>query len=215
MEYLTTFLWGFVSFLSPCMLPMLPIYLSYFSKEHAGRARTFALSISFVAGFSVVFCSLGLFVGSLGALLSEFHKIVETVGGIIIILLGFNALGLFHLPHGKGKHFSPKITGSVSAFLFGVVFSISHIPCVGAFLGTALTTAGISGSMSASVLLLLSYSLGMGVPFLICALVFERLEPFIEKMKKTYRGVSLFCGVFFIFLGIMMATGLLHKILHV
>ena len=91
MEYLTTFLWGFVSFLSPCMLPMLPIYLSYFSKEHAGRARTFALSISFVAGFSVVFCSLGLFVGSLGALLSEFHKIVETVGGIIIILLGFNA----------------------------------------------------------------------------------------------------------------------------
>lgn len=215
MEYFTTFLWGLASFLSPCMLPMLPIYLSYFSKKQAKKGKPFLLSVSFVAGFAAVFCALGFFIGSLGALLSDFHEIVEIAGGIIIILLGLNALGIFHFPHGKETHTSPDITGFISAFLFGIVFSVSHIPCVGAFLGTALATAGVSGSMGKSVLMLGSYSLGMGVPFLICAVLIEKLEPMIQKVGKNHHSINLVCGILLIFLGALMATGLLHKLFHI
>lgn len=215
MEYFTTFLWGLASFLSPCMLPMMPLYLSYFSKEQGKEGKAFLLSVSFVLGFTAVFCVLGLFIGSLGALFFNFHEVVEMIGGIIIILLGLNALGLFHFPHGKERHNCPEIAGLASSFLFGVVFSASHIPCVGAFLGTALATAGVSGSICKSVLMLGSYSLGMGVPFLICAVMIEKLEPFIQKVKKNHHGISAFCGGLLILLGILMASGLLHKLFHI
>ena len=214
MEYLTTFFVGLISFLSPCMLPMLPIYLSYFSKEQSNKARTFVSSLCFVVGFALVFCALGLCVGSLGALLSRFHEIVEIICGSIIVVLGLNTLGLFHFPHGKEVHASPKVTGYVSAFFFGVAFSVSHLPCVGAFLGTALATAGVSGSVADAVLLLLTYSLGMGIPFLISALLIGKIEPVIKKVKENHHSINIICGFFLIVLGILMITDLLHHLLH-
>lgn len=214
MEYLTTLFVGIVSFMSPCMLPMLPIYLSYFSRGQEGKGKVLPAALSFVAGFAAVFCVLGLFVGSVGELLSGFHEAVEIIGGIIIVILGLNTLGVFHFPHGKGEHKFPKVTGLCSAFLFGVVFSVSHLPCVGAFLGTALATAGVSGSMGKSVLLLLVYSLGMGIPFIVAAVLSEKLGPFIQKVQKNYRVISFVCGVLLILLGIGMATGLFHHLLH-
>ncbi|MBO5409187.1 MAG: cytochrome c biogenesis protein CcdA [Clostridia bacterium] len=214
MEYITALFVGVVSFLSPCMLPMLPIYLSYFSKGKQGKIGTLFRSLCFVAGFGTVFCGLGLFVGSLGTLLSDFHEGIELVGGIIIVLLGFSTLGLFHFPHANEEHHVPRVTGYVSAFLFGVVFSVSHLPCMGSFLGTALATAGVLGSAGKSVLLLLIYSLGMGIPFLIAAFLSESLGTVIQKLQKSYGVIRIICGVLLIALGIAMATGWFHHWLH-
>lgn len=213
MEYLTTFLAGVVSFLSPCMLPMLPIYFSYFAGESGKKSKTFVGAVSFVAGFSVVFCALGLFVGTLGALLSRFHEWVEVLGGIVVVLLGLSFLGLFHLPHLE-FHSSHKVTGVISAFVFGVIFSVSHIPCVGAFLGASLATAGISGSVGKGILLLFCYSMGMGVPFLLSALLLNRLNPVFESVKKNHKIIDIICGILLILLGICMATGVVHHLFH-
>ena len=213
MEYLTIFFVGIVSFLSPCMLPMLPIYFSYFGGESNRKSKTFIGAVAFVAGFSAVFCTLGLFMGSLGALLSRFHEWVEIIGGIVVVLLGLSFLGLFHLPHFE-FHSSHKVTGIISAFVFGIIFSVSHIPCVGAFLGTALATAGMSGSVGEGILLLFCYSMGMGAPFLISALVLNRLNPLFESIKKNHKVIDIVCGVLLIALGFCMATGVLHHLFH-
>ena len=214
LEYITALFVGVVSFLSPCMLPMLPIYLSCFSKGNRGKITTMLRASCFVAGFTVIFCGLGLFVGSLGTLLSKFHEVLEIAGGIIIALLGLNTLGLFHLHHEKEEHRLPQVTGCFSAFLFGVVFSFSHLPCVGSFLGTALATAGVSGSAVKSLLLLVTYSLGMGIPFLVVAFLSDSLGNVVQKLQKSYGIVRIVCGILLIGLGILMATGLFHHWLH-
>ena len=214
MQYVITFLEGILSFISPCMLPMLPLYVSYFSGGENKKAKTFSRALAFVAGFGTVFCLLGLFAGSIGALLDEYHGAVETVGGIIIILLGFDFIGVIKIPFLKGFHASKKVTGVFSAFAFGVIFSISHAPCMSAFLGTALATASASGAVLEGMLLLLSYSLGLGVPFLVSAMLIERMESAFEAIKKNYNTINIVCGVLRIALGALMATGILHELMH-
>lgn len=214
MEYIITFLQGLISFISPCMLPMLPIYLSCFAGENGSKTKTFVSSISFVLGFTLVFCTLGMFAGSLGYVLSRFHEVVEMVGGLIVILLGLNFLGVIKIPFLKGIHASHNVKGVFSAFVFGMVFSVSHIPCVGAFLGTSLMTASASGSITEGILLLLSYSLGMGIPFLISAIVVDKLKNAFKSIENNYKTINLVCGIFLVVLGICMATGLLHRVLH-
>ena len=209
-----TFLEGIISFISPCMLPMLPIYISYFAGESNRKVKTFLSALSFVAGFTVIFCLLGLFAGSLGALLTKYETAVNVISGIIIILLGLNFLDVINIPFLKGFHISAKVSGVLSAFVFGIVFSISHAPCVGAFLGTALVTASASGSIAKGILLLLSYSLGMGIPFLLSALLIEKLNSTFALIKKNYKIINLICGIFLIVIGISMAFGLFHKLLH-
>lgn len=209
-----TFLEGIISFISPCMLPILPIYISYFAGEANKKPKTFLSALSFVAGFTLVFCALGLFAGSLGSLLHEYHTIVDIISGIIIILLGLNFLGIIHIPFFRGFHTSRKVTGIFSAFIFGVVFSIGHAPCMSAFLGTALVTASASSAAAKGVLLLLFYSLGMGLPFLISALLIEKLNSAFEFIKKNYKVINLVCGILLIIVGICMATGIFHELLH-
>ena len=214
MEYIITFLQGLISFISPCMLPMLPIYFSYFSGDDRSKTKMLISSVSFVSGFTLVFCTLGMFAGSLGFVLSRFHEAVEIVGGIIVILLGLNFLGVIKIPFFKGIHASHNVNGIFSVFVFGMVFSVSHIPCVGAFLGTSLMTASASGSIGKGILLLLSYSLGMGIPFLVSALVIEKLKNTFKAIENNYKTINLVCGIFLVVLGVCMATGLLHKALH-
>ncbi len=214
MEYLITFLQGLISFISPCMLPMLPIYISYFSGEKYVKSKVFILSFAFVTGFTFVFCTLGMFAGSLGLILGKFHEYVEIVGGIIIIILGLNFLGIINIRLFKGIHTSHRVKGVFSAFVFGIIYSVSHLPCVGAFLGTSLTTASVSGSAVKGILLLLSYSLGIGIPFLVSALVVERLKNAFALIEKNYKVINLVCGLFLVVLGICMATGIFHRLLH-
>ena len=214
MEYLVTFLQGIISFISPCMLPMLPIYFSYFAGDKDSKAKTFASSVSFVLGFTLVFCTLGMLSGSLGFALGKFHEVVEIVCGIVVILLGLNFLGVIKIRIFKGIHASYNVKGIFSAFVFGIVFSVSHIPCVGAFLGTSLMTASASGSVTKGILLLFSYSLGMGIPFLVSAVLIERLKNAFAIIERNYKIINLVCGLFLVILGVFMATGLLHKMLH-
>ncbi len=215
MDYFMTFLEGIVSFISPCMLPMLPVYISYFAGESGNKRKAIISAIAFVAGFTVIFCTLGFFAGSVGAMLHEFHSVVDIVCGIIIILLGLSFLGIFKIPFLKGVHTSHKVTGIFTAFLFGVFFSISHMPCIGAFLGAALMTASASGSMISGILMLLTYSLGMGIPFIICALLTEKLVPSIAAIKRNYKTINLISGILLIMLGLAMATGIIHKLEHI
>jgi len=213
-EYLITFSEGIVSFISPCMLPLLPLYISYFAGAINKKTRTLLNVFCFIAGFTAVFCTLGLFAGVIGELLNEFHTVVDIISGIIIIGLGFNFLGVLHLPTLGGRHSSRTVTGKFSAFIFGVVFSVSHAPCLGVWLGTALVTASASGDVWAGVLVLLSYSLGLAVPFVASAFLIGRLNRTFEAINKYYEKIKLVSGIALIVFGILMATGLLHEFMH-
>lgn len=214
LEYIMTFFEGTISFISPCFLPMLPIYISYFASRTNKKAAAFLNAAGFVIGFTVVFCMLGLFAGSLGSLLNSYHEEIELISGIIIVLLGLNFLGVINIPFLKGFHASHNVTGVFSALIFGIVFAISHAPCMSAFLGTALVTASASGSTVKGFLMLLSYSLGLGLPFLFSAVLIEKLDRAFEFIKKNYKVINLVCGLLLILIGVCMATGLMHEFLH-
>ncbi len=213
-EYAMTFFEGMVSFISPCFLPLLPIYISYFAGRTNKKAATFFNALSFVIGFTVIFCMLGLFAGSLGSLLNSYHEEIELISGIIIVLLGLNFLGVINIPFLKGFHASHNVTGMFSALIFGAVFAISHAPCMSAFLGTALVTASASGSVVKGFIMLLSYSLGLGIPFLLSAVLIEKLDRAFEFIKKNYKVINFVCGLLLILIGVCMATGLFHEFLH-
>ena len=196
------------------MLPMLPIYISYFSSGKSTRTKMFISAFAFVLGFTLVFCILGMLAGSLGVALEKFHKAVEIVGGVIIIILGLKFLGIINIRLFNGIHKSYKVNGVFSAFIFGMIYSVSHLPCVGVFLGTSLATASVSGSVVEGTLLLLSYSLGIGMPFMISAFLIERLKSFFAIIEKNYKIINLVCGLFLVVIGVCMATGLFHRLLH-
>lgn len=217
MDYIITFLEGIVSFISPCMLPMLPVYISYFagqSKDETGkRPKMIFKVIAFVVGFTVVFTALGLFSGTLGRLLSRYQTVVNIVSGIIVILFGLSYLGVFRIPFFKGMNKGYKITGIASAFLFGAIYSISLTPCVGAFLGSALMLASSAGGALKGATLLLTYSLGLGIPFIFSAVLLEKLSGAFTFIKKHYKIINLVSGIALIVIGILMAFGLLNLIL--
>jgi len=207
LQYLATFLEGIISFISPCMLPMLPIYISYFAGSAEEKRHPLPRAISFVLGFTLVFSMMGLFAGTIGSFLTHYRSWVNIVCGIIIILFGFNFLGIIKLPVIHSAHKSVKIKGLFSAFLFGIVFSISHTPCIGVFLGSALTTAAASGMVMSGFLLLLVYSLGMGIPFLLAAVLVDKLTGLFNSIKKNYNVINIVCGFFLVLMGIFMMLG--------
>ena len=221
MQFFITFLEGILSFLSPCMLPMLPVYLSYFAgaadgaedsrEEH--RRTTLVNALFFVAGFTVVFTALGVFAGTVGVFLSRYRSAVQIVCGILVILFGVSYLGLFELPFFKGLKRAPEVRGIVSAFLFGAVYSVSLTPCVGAFLGSAILMASTAGSAWTGALLLLAYSLGLGIPFVLAAVTVGRLKAFSTAVKRHYRTLNIVCGCFLILVGIAMAVGWLNRLM--
>lgn len=219
MLYLITFLEGLISFISPCMLPMLPIYISYFAGNTADdsteKRHTVTRSLAFVLGFTVVFTALGLFAGVIGGFLRQYQTAVNIVTGLIVILFGLSYLEVIRLPFFKGMNGARSITSVFSAFLFGMIYSVSLTPCVGAFLGSALMMASSGGQALTGGLLLLTYSLGLGVPFVISALLIERLTTVFNAIKKHYRVINLVCGIFLILVGIAMCFGMMNALLAV
>lgn len=212
MEFVITFLEGLISFLSPCMLPMLPIYLSYFACGADQKHKVFLRALSFVIGFTTIFTSLGLFAGTLGSILQKYRMFVHIVCGGIVIVFGLSYLQLIPLPFFKGMQRKIAADSIVSAFLFGVVYSVSLTPCIGAFLGSALAMASISGTALRGVLLLIVYSLGMGIPFLITALLVEKLGSLFSFIKRHYQVVNTVCGCFLILVGVCMMFGWLDRL---
>ena len=220
MLYVITFLEGVVSFISPCILPMLPVYLSYFAGG-SGRdtKRTLLCASGFFLGFTAVFVTLGALSGLLGALLVEYGALINIVAGAIVVLFGLNYTGLFNIrllnkTGGVGAVAigTGKVSGFFSAMLFGVVFSVSWTPCVGAFLGSALSFASLHGSVVVGVLLLLCFSAGLGLPLLLSALLIDRIKLAFTWIKKHYRAINFVSGLFLVALGILMMTGVLSRL---
>ncbi len=215
MQFLITFLEGIISFISPCMLPMLPIYISYFAGNADKKRHTLSRAAAFVAGFTVIFSLLGLFAGTVGAFLSAYKTAVNIVCGLIVILFGLHYLEILRIPLFKGMQGAHTVTSVFSAFLFGVIYSVSLTPCVGAFLGSALMLASASGTALQGVLLLVTYSLGLGVPFLISAVLIEQLQTAFQFIKRHYRIINLVSGLFLILTGIVIALGWMDKLMAV
>lgn len=215
MQYLITFLEGIISFISPCMLPMLPIYVSYFAAGGGSRRNLLPRVLAFVLGFTLVFTALGLFAGTLGRLLLTYRRVVNLICGVVVILFGLSYLEVFHLPFFKGMKGGKAVNSVLSAFLFGAIYSISLTPCVGAFLGSALMLASTSGGALKGASLLLVYSAGLGLPFALSALLLDRLRQVFSWIKSHYRVINTICGGFLILVGIAMATGWLNSLLSV
>jgi len=221
LEYLITFLEGLISFISPCMLPMLPIYLGYFAgaagEEKEGRSKrgTLVGAVFFVLGFTLVFMLLGMLAGTAGRWLARYQKIVNIVCGVIVILLGLVFMNVIPLPMLQGIRKQWKITGPFSAFVFGMIFSVSLTPCVGAFLGSALMLASTTGGALKGALLLFVYSMGLGIPFIASALLIGYLAGTFDFIKRHYRVIEIISGVFLIVVGTMMAFGWMNKLLAV
>ncbi len=186
-----TFLEGLLSFISPCVLPLVPVYLIYMSGE---RRSPLVNSLGFVAGFSCVFILLGVFAGSIGAALAAHRQLVDYVSAAVIAGLGLSFIFNLPLPFKGMRAGSLRPTGFFKAVLFGMVFSVGLTPCVGAFLGAALMTAASEGGALKGAGLLAEYSAGMAIPFVLSALMIDRLKGMFGFLKRNARGVSVVSG---------------------
>lgn len=221
MQYLISFLEGIITFISPCLLPMLPIYISYFAggaENTKDKRRTILHALGFIAGFTFIFLVLGAFAGSIGMLLKKYTTAVNIITGLIVILFGLNFMGVIKigiLNKTYRKETSAIPINFYTSFLFGMVFSIGWTPCVGAFLGSALMLASQQGSALKGIFMLLCYSLGLGIPFLLSALLIDSLKSTFEWIKKHYITINLICGGMLVLVGLLMMTGLMGYFLSI
>lgn len=216
MQYVISFLEGIITFISPCLLPMLPIYISYFAGGgERSTKKTLTGAIGFVVGFTVVFTLMGALAGTVGSFLREHQTAVNIVSGLVVIFFGLNFLGVFKLNLGKGSNRSVDTSnmGFFSALLFGVIFSLGWTPCVSTFLGSALMLASQQGSVLAGTLMLLAYSLGLGIPFIFSAVLIDYLKSAFNWIKRHYDIINKISGGLLILIGILMATGTFGQLL--
>lgn len=216
MQYFISFLEGIITFISPCLLPMLPIYVSYFAGggERSTR-KTLTNALGFILGFTVVFVAMGALAGTVGSFLKSHQTAVNIIMGLIVVFFGLNFLGVFHINLFQGSRHLQKTEdmGFFSAMLFGFIFSLGWTPCVGAFLGSALALASQQGHVLMGMSLLLVYSLGLGVPFLLSALLIDKLKSTFDWVKRHYKIINAVSGGFLILVGVLMATGTLGRLL--
>ena len=216
MQYFIAFLEGIITFISPCLLPMLPIYVSYFAGGTERKtSATLKNALGFVLGFTLVFTAMGALAGTLGGFLQKHQVLVNIITGGIVIFFGLNFMGVFNfeLFRGMNRGSSAQVTGFLSATLFGMVFSLGWTPCVGAFLGSALMLASQQGEVMTGVIMLLCYSLGLGIPFVLSAVLIEKLKGAFDFIKRNYNIINRVCGLLLILVGIFMATGMMNKLL--
>ena len=215
MQYLISFLEGIITFISPCLLPMLPIYISYFGGGgQRDIKKTLFCATGFVLGFTAVFVALGALASTLGGLLKAHQTAVNIISGVIVILFGLNYLGILKFNLFRGSNHT--IHGDMSffsAFIFGIIFSVGWTPCVGTFLGSALMLASQQGHILAGMGMLLCYSLGLGIPFLFSAVLIDKLKSTFNFIKQHYSVINKVCGGLLILIGILMATGTLGRLL--
>lgn len=215
-----TFIEGILTFISPCILPMLPIYFIYLAgkSEEDGtspsvnKKRLLFNSIGFVIGFTLVFTALGATVTSLGHFLANHRNLLEKISGLVMIVFGLNFTGILKigfLNREKRIDFKFNRLRFLSSIVFGMVFSLGWTPCLGAFLGSALALASNSNTILQGMLLLLLYSIGLGIPFIITAILFEEIKGAFKQIQKHSRIISIVSGVLLIVAGILVFTGTL------
>ena len=206
MNYLLTFLEGIASFISPCILPMIPIYISYvMGKEESKTGKTVVNALGFVLGFTVSFVILSVVASLLGSILSEYIQYMKVFFGFLIIVLGFNYMEIFHIPFlnkTKGINANLKNANFIKTFLFGLIFSISWTPCVGSFLSSALMLIAKEQNIGKGMILIVIYSLGLGIPFIISAVLANQLKDTFEFVKRHYTAVKRISGMILICMGI-------------
>ena len=217
MQYFISFLEGIITFISPCLLPMIPIYISYFAGggERSTR-KTLTTALGFVLGFTVVFVAMGALAGTVGSFLRNHQSAVNVVSGLVVVFFGLHFLGLIkiNLFRGRRRSVDTSDLGFFSAMIFGIVFSVGWTPCVGAFLGSALMLASQQGHVAEGMLMLLAYSLGLGIPFLLSAVLIDYLKGAFNWIKRNYKVINTVSGSLLIILGIAMASGLLGRLLN-
>ena len=216
MQYVIAFLEGIITFISPCLLPMLPIYISYFAGGgDRSTGKTLKGALGFVLGFTLIFVAMGALAGTVGRFLRQYQTAVNLVSGLIVIFFGLSFLGVFRLTFFRGIRQTVKTDsmGFFSALLFGMVFSVGWTPCVGAFLGSALMLASQQGHAVEGMLMLLAYSVGLGIPFILSAVLIDYLKTAFNRIKQHYKAINTVSGILLILIGILMATGTLGQLL--
>ena len=215
MQYLISFFEGILTFISPCLLPMLPVYLSYFAGGEANGKKTFTNALGFILGFTILFTAMGALAGTLGSFLTKYQTAVNIISGLIVIFFGLSFMGVIKLNLFKGSaRMQGGNLGFLSSLVFGMVFSVGWTPCVGAFLGSALMLASQQGHVLEGTLMLLTYSLGLGIPFLLSAVLIDQLKGAFNFIKRHYTVINYICGGLLILIGILMATGVLNTFLR-
>lgn len=216
MPYLVSFLEGIVTFISPCLLPMLPIYVSYVSGGGERTTRSSLIgALGFVAGFTLVFVAMGALAGTVGSFLTQHQTAANVVTGAVVVLFGLNYLGVIkgNLFRGGARTAKASGAGFFSAMVFGATFSVGWTPCVGAFLGSALMLASQQAHALQGVLMLLAYSAGLGVPFVVSAVLIDSLKASFDAIKRHYVLVNTVSGLLLVAVGILMATGTIGRLL--
>jgi cytochrome c-type biogenesis protein len=205
---------GLLSFLSPCVLPLIPSYITFvtgLSLEDVGRARRIALvhSLLFVTGFTLIFLALGATASGVGRLLGYNREWVSRVGGVIVILLGLYLMGALNFSwfaRERRLHVADKPLGYLGTVFVGMAFAAGWTPCIGPILGAVLTYTASSADLNKGLVLLLAYSLGLAVPFVLAALMIERFMQLFQKYRGFMVWTSRIAGALLIIVGVMMLT---------
>lgn len=215
---------GLASFLSPCVLALVPAYVGYLGGRSVtpsgavveNRWVTFSHGLAFVLGFSAIFVALGAAASALGALLFDVREIIAKVGGAVVIIFGLHTAGIINIPllnYDTRKQTQPGPgAGHLGSALMGVFFSAGWAPCVGPVLGAVLTLALNGAQLGTGVVLLSAYSLGLAVPFLLAALGIGRVAELMRRHSKAIGVISRATGVVLIVVGIMLLTGTLEQL---
>lgn len=211
---------GALSFLSPCVLPIFPSYLSFVTglsledmqkgRAEATRRRLVLSALMFILGFSFVFVSLGASLSLLGNLLYDYQGAIRRVGGALIVLFGLQVAGWLRLPfllRERRVELRRRPASYLGAFLAGVTFAAGWTPCVGPILGSVLSLAGTAGTAGSGTLLLAAYSLGLAVPFFLSALAVDRFFAMFDRSKRFLPLVNAVAGAVLILVGTLLATG--------
>lgn len=219
LSFVIAFVAGVVSFLSPCVLPLIPAYLSFMtglttaelSQGRVDVRRILAPALMFVLGFSAVFVSLGATASVIGSALAEYRVVIEQIAGIAVIVFGVLMLGVIRLPwlYGEARVDMNKSRafGRGAAMVMGMAFAAGWTPCVGPILGSILALASSTGSAGRGALLLLAYSMGLGVPFILVALLFSRVSGLMKWLNRHALQINRVAGILLIVVGILIVTG--------
>ncbi len=205
MEYVITFIEGIASFISPCVLPVIPIYISYFATESKSMKKSVINSFGFICGFSIIFILLGVFAGTFGKFVHHYTSYINIIFGLFLIAVGLNYIGVIFikfLNKAKGSNQDKRNLTFITSVLFGIIFSLSWTPCVGAFLSSALIMASTTGSVLKGASLLLIYSLGLAIPFIITTLFLEKMKKTFDFIKKHYNIINKICGSILVLSGL-------------
>ncbi len=217
------FIAGLLSFLSPCVLPLIPSYVTYITglsfadlkaehPSHKVREQTMLHSLMFIAGFTLVFVLLGASATYLGGFMQEHMNIFRKVGGVLIVLFGVHVTGLFDIGILLGEKrltIHRKPAGFLGSFIIGVAFAAGWTPCIGPILASILIVAATAGKVYHGMALLLVYSLGLGTPFFLSSFALHRFLIFFNRYKKHIRIMEIITGLFLIIIGVMIFTNYL------